>query len=193
MSATAELDYDSTLGNTLAAVGRHWGLLLFFGILSVLIGVVAMVWPDKTLVVFAVFFGAWLLVSGIFQVIEAFSRGLDGGARAMLAISGVCGIILGLLCFRGVLQSLEILALLLGLAWIIRGVITFVAGLSAKGEKGRGWVVFGGIVLFIGGIVILVWPGISLVTLTFVAGIWLVVFGIVEIIGAFQARKLNVA
>lgn len=191
MSATAELDYDSSLGNTLAAVGRHWGLLLFFGILSVLIGVVAMVWPGKTLVVFAVFFGAWLLVSGIFQLIEAFSHGLDGGSRAMLAISGVCGIILGLLCFRGVLQSLEILGLLLGLAWIIRGVITFVAGIAAKGQSGRGWVIFGGVVLFVGGIVILVWPGISLVTLTFVAGIWLVVFGIVEIIGAFQARKLN--
>lgn len=190
MSASAELDYDSSMGNTLAAIGRHWGLLLFFGVLSVLIGVVMMIWPGKTVLVVAVFFGAWLLVSGIFQVIEAFSHGLDGGARALYAISGVCGIILGLLCFRGALQAAEILALLVGLAWIIRGIITFVAGIAAKGEKGRGWVIFGGVVLFLGGVVVLVWPSIVLPALAWIIGIWLVVFGIIEVIGAFQARKL---
>lgn len=188
--SAADLDFDSTVSNGLAAVGRHWGLLLVFGILSLAIGVIALVWPGKTVVVFAIFFGAWLLVSGIFQVIEAFSSGLDGGARAMYAISGVCGIILGLMCFRGALQAAEIFALLLGLAWLIRGVLTFVTGLTAKGTSGRGWVIFGGVVLFLGGVVILVWPAISLVTLALVAGIWLIVFGVVEIIGAFQVRKL---
>jgi uncharacterized membrane protein HdeD (DUF308 family) len=189
-SSAADLEFDSTLSNGLAAMGRHWGLLLVFGILSVIVGVIALIWPGKTVLVFAVFFGAWLLVSGIFQVVEAFSHGLDGGARAMYAISGACGIILGLMCFRGALQAAEIFALLLGLAWLIRGVLTFVAGLTAKGSPGRGWVIFGGIVLFVGGIVIFVWPAISLVTLTIVAGAWLIVFGLIEIFGAFQARKL---
>ncbi len=184
-------DPDTALGAALASAGRHWGLLLLFGLVSVVVGIIMLVWPGKTLVVFAVFFGAWLLVSGIFQVIEAFAHGLDGGSRAMLAISGVCGIILGLMCFRGVLQSLEILALLLGLAWIIRGVLTFVTGLSAKGAQGRGWVIFGGVVLFLGGVVILVWPGISLLTLTIVAGAWVLVFGLVEVFAAFQVRKLG--
>ncbi len=191
MSATAEYDYDSSVGNTLAAVGRHWGLLLFFGTISVLVGVVMVVWPGKTVLVIAVFFGAWLLVSGIFQVIEAFSHGLDGGARALYAISGVCGIILGLLCFRSAWQAAEILALLLGLAWIIRGTLTFVTGVSLKGAGGRGWVIFGGILLFLGGVMVLVWPTILLPTLALIAGIWLVVFGIVEIIGAFEVRKLD--
>lgn len=190
-SSAIEVEFDSSLGNGLARVGRHWGLLLLFGILSVIVGVIALVWPGKTVLVFAIFFGAWLLVSGIFQVIEAFSRGLDGGSRAMYAISGVCGIILGLMCFRSAMQAAQIFALLLGLAWLIRGILTFVTGLTAKGASGRGWVIFGGVVLFLGGVVILVWPAISLVTLAVVAGAWLIVFGLIEIFAAFQLRQFD--
>ena len=68
--------------------------------------------------------------------------------------------------------------------------MTFVAGISTAGAPGRGWAIFSGIVLFIGGIVILEWPINSAVTLAVVSGIFLMLFGIMEIIGAFQIRKL---
>jgi uncharacterized membrane protein HdeD (DUF308 family) len=42
--------------------------------------------------------------------------------------------------------------------------------------------------MLIGGVVILVWPGISLVTLAWVVGIWLIVIGIFEIISSFSLK-----
>lgn len=188
MSATATDGVD-TVPESLAMLGRHWGLVLTFGILSVLVGIAAIVWPGITFVVFAVFFGAWLLVSGVIQLVQSFSKDRTGGMRVMLAISGVCGIILGLLCFRSALQAAYILTLLIGIGWIIRGVMTFVAGLSG-GTSSRGWSIFGGIVLFIGGIVILEWPISSAHALAVVSGIFLLIFGIIEIIGAFALRKV---
>lgn len=188
-TSPAGLQDGNAVNTALAEVGRHWSLLFLFGLVSTAVGVIALVWPGKTIVVVAVFFGAWLLVSGVFQVIEAFSPGLDGGARAMLAVSGAVGIILGLMCFRSVVQAVEILALIVGLAWLIRGVLTFVTGLTARGVEGRGWIVFGGIVLALGGVVVLVWPGLSLVSLAVVSGIWLIVFGVIEMAGAVQVRR----
>ena len=172
----------------LAALGKHWGLLATFGILSVLIGLIALIWPSGTVVVFAVFFGAWLLVSGIFQLVESFSATHAGASRVMLAISGVCGIILGLLCFRGADQSVQILGLLLGLGMLLRGILTLVAGIESNAD-GRGIVILAGAILAVGGIVVLVWPGITLTVLAVLIGSWFLMFGVIEIIGALRIRK----
>ncbi|MEO6822415.1 MAG: HdeD family acid-resistance protein [Candidatus Nanopelagicales bacterium] len=189
MSATAP-GKTGTIPESLATMGRHWGLVLTFGILSVLVGLIALIWPGITFAVFAVFFGAWLFVSGIVQLVQSFAGEASGGGRVLLAISGVCGIVLGLLCFRSAMHAAYILTLLIGIGWIIRGVMTFVAGISAAGAPGRGWAIFSGVVLFIGGIVVLEWPINSAVTLAVVSGIFVLLFGIMEIVGALQLRKL---
>ena len=82
---------------------------------------------------------------------------------------------------------LTILAIFIGIAFLFRGFGTLFLG--AEQKEGRGWNIFGGIVMLIGGLVILVWPGISLVTLAWVTGIWLIVTGIFEIIAAFRLRS----
>ncbi|HET8971131.1 MAG TPA: HdeD family acid-resistance protein [Candidatus Nanopelagicales bacterium] len=183
-------DVDDGLGAMLGSVGRHWGLLLFFGIVSIIAGLIAIFWPGPTFVVVALFFGIWLLVAGVLQIVQAFSHDRSGGSRGLLAISGTLTLILGLLCFRGPLQAAYILLLLIAFGWIIRGVLTFVVGLSGKGIPGRGWAIFAGIVLVIGGVVLLVWPIGSAKTLAVVSGIVVLLFGVLEVVAAFQARKL---
>ena len=105
--------------------------------------------------------------------------------RALLFISGILSLILGLFAISGVWRSVEILAIFIGIAFLFRGFGMLFE--SAERSGGRGWNIFGGIVMLIGGFVVLVWPGISLVTLAWVAGIWLVVGGIFEIIARLQA------
>jgi len=172
----------------LAAIGRHWGLVLALGITSIIVGIIAVVWPGATIVVIAILVAAWLIVSGIFQIVRGFSRGLSGGMRALLFISGLLSLVLGLFAISGVWRSVEILAIFIGIGFLFRGFGMLFE--SAESSAGRGWSIFGGIVMLIGGFVVLVWPGISLLTLAWVAGIWLVVGGIFEIIAAFKLRSL---
>ena len=61
-------------GDTLAALGRAWGLVLFLGIMTLLLGVAFVAWPHATLAVVAYLFGFYLLVSGIFNIVRAFSE-----------------------------------------------------------------------------------------------------------------------
>jgi uncharacterized membrane protein HdeD (DUF308 family) len=186
--ATIDQDQVDFEEGSLAAIGDHWGVVLFLGITSVVIGLIAVAWPLATIVVIAVLLAIWLIVSGIFQIIRGFGRGLSGGMRALLFIGGGLSLILGLMAIGGLFRAVEILAIFIGIAFLFRGFGTLFLG--AEQKEGRGWNIFGGIIMLIGGMVVLVWPGISLATLAWVTGIWLIVSGIFEIVAAFRLKKL---
>jgi uncharacterized membrane protein HdeD (DUF308 family) len=76
------------IGDQLGRIGRHWGWLLFFGILMVAAGVAAVAWPGPTVVVLAILFGIQILVSGIFSFINAFAADESGGMRVWNVILG---------------------------------------------------------------------------------------------------------
>lgn len=181
---------EDDISDALSRLGSHWGLFLAFGVVTVLLGVVIMIWPKATVAVIALLLGAWLIVSGIFSVIAGFSRSDEETAgRILTGVAGAISILLGVLCFRGIFQAVEILALFVGLGWLLGGLFELVAGLQAKGSAGRGVAITLGVLGIVAGLVVLVWPGISLTVLVWVSGVWLVLLGIIQVIGAFQLRS----
>ncbi|MFD8812255.1 DUF308 domain-containing protein, partial [Streptomyces sp. NPDC059627] len=82
-----------------------------------------------------------------------------------------------------------LLALWIGIGWLIRGITQSLAAVHDHRMPARGWMIFLGIVTFIAGVVLIVSPFRSVAVLTLVAGIWLVVVGIVEIVTAFGIRS----
>jgi uncharacterized membrane protein HdeD (DUF308 family) len=176
----------------LARVGRHWGWVLAFGIITLLAGLLALVWPGRTIVVIAVLFGIQLLVAGIFRFAAAFAADDETGAtRVLLALLGVLSFIVGLYALRHILVTVAALALLLGIFWIVNGTIEAFTALSHRGMQGRGWTIFMGLLSVVAGVAVLVYPAISLVTLAVVLGFWLLVYGIMEIMLAFRLRSLG--
>ena len=111
-------------------VGRHWGWALAFGIITVLVGVLVLVWPGRTLIVVAVLFGIQLVVMGIFRFASAFGSQLSAGTRVLFALLGVLSLIVGLYALRHVLITLLALALLLGIFWIVSGAVELFNALS---------------------------------------------------------------
>ena len=57
----------------IARVSRHWGWVLAFGIITIAVGIAALAWPGRTLVVVAILFGIQLIVMGIFRFANAFA------------------------------------------------------------------------------------------------------------------------
>jgi uncharacterized membrane protein HdeD (DUF308 family) len=176
--------------DVLARVGRHWGWMMAFGIVSVLAGLAVLVWPGRTLIVVAVLFGIQLVLTGIFRFVAAFaSEDLTGGTRVLLALLGVLSLIIGLYAVRHVLVTLLALALLFGIYWIVNGAVELFMALSARGVPGRGWTVVMGVISVLAGLLVLVYPAISLLTLVVVLSVWLLVLGLMEIIPAIRARS----
>lgn len=170
------------------SLGKYWWLLLFGGVLSMVVGILAVTWPGKTAVVVAVLFAIYLIVSGIFEIIRGFSSGLSGGTRALFLITGALSVILGVFAIRSsTLDATELLGIFIGIAFLFRGFAGLFMAVDSK--EGRGWNIFFGIVMLIGGVVVLVQPSLSLATLAWVVGIWLVVIGIYEVIASLMIRN----
>jgi uncharacterized membrane protein HdeD (DUF308 family) len=174
-----------------ARVGRHWGWVLAFGIITAALGILALVWPGRTLIVVAVLFGIQLIVMGIFRFVSAIaSDDLTGGTRVLLAVLGVLSLIIGLYAVRHIFVTLLALALLLGIFWIISGAVELFMALSHREMRHRGWnAVMGGISV-LAGLVLLIYPGISLLVLAVLVSVWLLVFGAMQISLAVQIRSL---
>ncbi|MFM9035205.1 MAG: HdeD family acid-resistance protein [Mycobacterium sp.] len=169
-----------------------WKSTVVSGLLAVILGALVLFWPGPTLLVAAVLFGVYLLVSGVAQVALAFGLHSSAGSRILLFISGAASLILAVLAFRqfGQGTALLLLAIWIGIGFIFRGVAATATAISEfHGTPGRGWSIFFGIVSILAGIICLGYPFDSLVTLTLVVGVWLVVIGVFEIIAGLQLRK----
>lgn len=184
---TSSTDMVGQTESFMQTLAEHWGLVLVMGILSIVLGVLAIMWPGATLLTIAIFFAAWLFVSGIFSIIQSFTRDGDTGGRVLNAIIGVLSVIVGFALLRTPFQALEVLIFVLGVFWVAQGIVTFIGAFSSK--QGRNWRLFTGILGVIAGIIVLVYPISSAAVLALFGGIWLVILGITQIIAAFQLRS----
>lgn len=99
------------------------------GLLGVLAGVTVIRRPGQTLLVIIVAVGLWLLVAGIVEVV----RGLAGAwPRALLLITGATDVVLGILILAWPKLSLGTLAVLTGIAFILRGGLLVVRGFELR-------------------------------------------------------------
>jgi uncharacterized membrane protein HdeD (DUF308 family) len=165
-----------------------WQLLLLIGITAVALGVIVLAWPGKTWVVAGVLFGIYLVVSGFGYMLAAFSTHAGAAMRVLTFLTGAVSLVLGFFCFRNVADSILFLAVWIGVGWLFRGATLLTTALALDHVPGRGWQAFLGLVTVIGGGVLIVYPFSSLAVLTLVAGWWLIVIGIMEVITAFQVR-----
>jgi uncharacterized membrane protein HdeD (DUF308 family) len=179
MAENADRDVADVVGDVGRA--RWWGV--GFGVLNVIAGLIALAWPDATVVVLAIVFGVQLFVLGIFRVVAALAiPDASAAAKVLSMVLGVLSFIVGILCLRSPLQTVVVLTLVLGAFWLIHGVVDIVIGISGRGEDGRGWTIVGGMIGVLAGIVVLSSPEVSAVTLAWLLGFLLVLQGIIVII-----------
>src|SRR5437763_14692846 len=76
---------------------QGWGLLLFEGILGILAGVVALVWPNITALAFLYLLAAWAIITGIMELVAPLAFPMRGGRAALLVLAGWASIGCGIL------------------------------------------------------------------------------------------------
>jgi uncharacterized membrane protein HdeD (DUF308 family) len=170
-----------------------WKSTLISGLLALVLGVLVLVLPGDSLVIAAVLFGLYLLITGAAQVVFAFSLHVSAGGRVLLFISGAASLVLAVLCFRhfGEGYALLLLAIWIGVGFIFRGVATSISAISDPHLPGRGWQIFVGLISLLAGIVMIGSPFESLAILTLIVGIWLIVIGVFEILSSFGIRSAS--
>lgn len=174
--------------DVLGQIGESWGWVLAFSVLTLVLGVMVMAWPHATIKLVALLFGLQLLVGGVFSLVRAFTSGGES-SRVLLAVLGILGIVIGIFVLRHLFETVVIMVVLLGVYWVLHGVIEFFVAVDHKGAPARGVGIVAGVLSFVAGVVVLAWPAPTLLVLIWVLGVWLVIYGLVGIAGAFMMRR----
>jgi uncharacterized membrane protein HdeD (DUF308 family) len=167
-----------------------WWLALSAAVLSVAVGIMVMVWPEATLKVVGVLFGAWLVLHGVVRIVQAITGGgREGTERAILGAVGVFFMIAGVIALRNLLVSLAVIATVIGLMWLISGIVELVSAFGGPGGGYRWWRLALGGLSIVAALVVLVWPDLTLITLVYLTGAWLIVMGVLQVGLVFWARR----
>ncbi|MGW1543007.1 HdeD family acid-resistance protein [Streptomyces sp. NPDC002309] len=170
----------------LARLGGSWTWLLGSALAALVPGVLVLVWPQGTLHVLAVLIGLYLLVTGGFRFVAVFAQ--EHGERLPGLLLAVLYVLAGVLCLRHPLQTIAALSLIVGIVWLVTGMLTAYAALAAKTLPHRGVLFGAGALGVVAGVVVLALPTESAVALTRLLGLWLVLLGLVEVAVALAWR-----
>jgi uncharacterized membrane protein HdeD (DUF308 family) len=164
-----------------------WWLLLLGGAVSLVIGVLLLVWPNRTLEVIAILLGIELLLVGIIQIGLAIA-GRTASRTGPLLLGALAGIA-GLIIIRDPGGSLVVIALAIGIFLVLSGVFRLVSAFDAS--AGRGWLLLGAAVDLAIGVIVVAWPHFGITSFAVLLGIALVVRGLIEVVSAFALRSAD--
>jgi len=168
----------------------NWWLLALRGLVAVLFGVLAFMWPGATLITLVWLFGAFALVNGILSLVLAAKTPKGYPKVGSLILGGLLGILAGLLAF--VMPGITALGLLILIAaWaIVTGLMELVAAVRLRKIINNEWLlVLAGIASVVFGVILLFQPAAGALALIWLIGAWAFVFGILLMILAFRMRN----
>jgi len=167
-------------------LGRSWQATLVLGVLTLILGLIVSFHPTGSLNVIAVLLGVLMILSGIFHLVRVFDP--RETHRVWLGIAGLMFIVVGVVLIRHLHLTRALIGLVIGITWIVQGLAALIAGVAGDLREGRAWWIAFGVISLAAGIVVAATPASSLTVLAVLLGIWFIVMGIIEIIGALMLR-----
>jgi len=179
-----------TIGRLFPIDKKHWWQVAVRGLIALLFGILLLVWPGVSLFVFAIFFGAFAFVDGIFTLVAAVNYKAGAGQRAWLFVRGILGIIVGIVTFFWPAITELALVLLIGAWALVTGIMELNFAFRSVRETGAKWLfAVSGILSIILGILLLVRPVAAIIVVIWAIGAYAVLAGIVLIVLGFRLRS----
>ena len=175
-------------------VSRIWWSLVVRGVLAILLGIVAFFFTGKTLLALIYVFGAFAVLSGIATIVMAVRAGEAHQRWGWLIVSGLVGVAAGIVAF--VWPGLTALAVVyLVAAWaIIIGMAEIAFALAMPDTLAHPWSAgLSGFLSVVFGILLAVWPRAGAVTLTWLLGIYAIIYGVSLLYYANRLQALRSA
>lgn len=185
-SVTAPLAGPSVLN----ALAKNWWLVLLRGVVSILFGVVAFVWPGLTLVTLVLFYGAFALVDGVIALASAFTGGAKPAPTWWLVLAGLAGIAAGVITFLWPGVTAIVLVIFIGAWALVHGIFEIVGAIKLRKEiDNEWWLILAGVVSVLFGLMILIAPGAGALGLIWAIAAYSIAFGILLVGLSLRLRK----
>ena len=169
-----------------------WWILLLRGVISILFGIAAYMWPGITLVTLVSLFGAFAFVDGCFGVFQAFSGRQEDEHWWVLLLEGLLGIAFGLIAFTAPGITATVLILYIGFWAMATGVLRIVLAVRLRKEiDGEWWMVLAGLISIVFGVLMVARPGAGALAVLWIVAAWAIVGGVFMVLLAFKVKALG--
>ena len=173
-------------------LSRYWWVLAVRGLGAIAFGVAAFLWPDLTLAILVMLFGAYMLFDGIIGIVDSIRFRTTLSNWWLLLIEGMLGAAIGAitLLMPGVTAYL---LLMFVAAWsIVGGFLRIAAAIRLRDHiEGEWLLVAGGVLSVLFGFALILMPHAGIVSLAWLIGFWAIAFGVVFVMLALRLRKVG--
>jgi uncharacterized membrane protein HdeD (DUF308 family) len=177
--------------NMAELLARNWWVVALRGVIAVLFGLMALLWPGITLVALVYLFGAYVFVDGICTLATALQSHAERPRWWALLLEGLAGIAAGVIAF--VWPGITALTLLYLIAvWAIAtGVFEIIAAIRLREEiEGEWFLGLSGLASALFGVLVVIWPGAGALSVIWLIGAYAIVFGGLLVVLAFRLHAM---
>ena len=175
----------------LTILTRNWWLVIARGLLGLLFGLAAIVWPKITLTALVVLFGVFAVAHGVLALLALFDP-LPSRRRWVLVLEGLASILVGLIAL--VWPGITTLALLyLIAAWaMVTGLFVLVASIELHAFFGDLWLLgLSGGVSLVFGLALALWPTSGALALLGSIAAYAIVYGVLLLVLGLHLHSLD--
>ena len=176
----------------LETLKRHWWVPVIRGIAAIVFGIIAFVYPGLTIATLVLFFGAWILIDGIFRIVGAIGHRASDPDWGWQLVIGLLGIVVGLLTFHA--PQITALALIIYIAaWALMiGASEIALAVKMRREiKGEWFLILMGLASIVFAVLLLWNPIAGAAAVIWLIAWYAVVLGILSIFFGFRLRSLR--
>jgi uncharacterized membrane protein HdeD (DUF308 family) len=163
--------------------------LILLGVLAIIVGIVALVWPGITVYALVFVFAVYAFIDAGLQAVRAFSSRTAGPVAGHLLL-GLIDLAAGVIALVWPAPTALVLVLIVGIWAFVGGIFEIVAAFQ-RGEAGgtRALFLLGGLVSITFGVVLFARPTIGAVTLALLFGLFSLIYGISQITTGVELRR----
>ncbi|MGC1381006.1 MAG: HdeD family acid-resistance protein [Candidatus Baltobacteraceae bacterium] len=170
-------------------LARNWWAVLIRGIVAVIFGILAFVWPGATILAIGILFGAYALVDGIFAIIATIRAASGNETWWPFLLEGIVGIVIAAITFYDIRITLLALYLTIAAWAFITGIFEIVAAIQLRKHiSNEFWLILGGIASIVFGILMVWFPLAGALALIWLIAAYAIVFGFIMIAFSFRLR-----
>jgi uncharacterized membrane protein HdeD (DUF308 family) len=168
---------------------RIWGGVALRGVVAILFGILALARPDVTALTLVYLFGVFAFIDGVFALVASVRLAEMGGRWWPMLLVGVLGIALGVLAFMRPAATAVGLVYYLAIWAVGGGILEIVAAVRLRKVVQGEWILaLTGVLSIALGIMIAARPDAGVLTLTWLIGIYAMLFGVLQIALAVRLR-----
>ena len=172
-----------------ALLAQNWWAIALRGVFAIIFGIIALLMPGATMLALVLLFAAYLLVDGIFAIIAAVRAARRQERWGWLIFEGLVDLVTGGIAAVWPLITIVAFALLMGAWAIVTGGLLFAASYRLNIPHGRWLMALAGAISVIWGVLLIIWPLIGALVLTWWMAAYALIFGVAMLVLAFRLRS----